>query len=622
MKNNEMIYSRLTLAIICLTVIALTIRILSIPIQLLGEVDTYILPTLSIQDRLSLYVNQSDIDMAQVDFPDLYHRVRSYDDLRTSKLVFIEDNKWVSWYFPTYSMAAIPMKIMLEAIGGNQSYTFLLTNVLFFFLALMLVYRKLRTSARNRFYTVLLLVFNPIIFYIVAWMSAESFIFSLVVMSLVFYTNKEYKKAAIFVSLAGSLNPTIMIYGAMIIASYLIDILGKAHEEKGNHVFIDRIPDILIFGMCFVPSIVPFLFNYVSIGNINQTMQNASVSHLWNRFFSYLFDLNLGFLPMVPLVIIFFFFFIFLGLRQRDSRTVLYMISLFGTVLAYSLMPHINSGMTGISRYDSWSLPIMIFYVTTVGYTYIKKDSLNHAYIASIYISSALSIGILIGFSKNPSALSYLYHNPIASTVLNNIPQLYNPYYATFISRTEHVDGGYIYGRPVIYSDNHGGIRKIMATRDTLNDVQNLVIGDSASMEALNKKIMKVKNRNGYIYINIPKSSGCDLVIKNPTVTYVLVTPLTIEPNTLYEIAADIEFKSNSANSVKERFFIDLYGSNGAYDNSDQEIHLELMNGKNTYHVSINSGNDSDVQNGYVRIVYFGNGELALRNISVVKEME
>lgn len=640
MKIREKYYDKMSMLIISVIGAILLFKITLTPTPIIGEISTYMLPTISIEQRMSLFVNQSDIDKAVKDFPDVFRNIKTFDDLPASKLVVVEKNKWISYYFPTYSIAALPIKLFLKAIRVNQSATFLLTNLLFYILALLVVYYKLKAPRKNVFLIILLLICSPIIFYTKTWSSAESFIFSLVVMSLTFFSNKEYKKAGILVSIAGSLNPTIMIYGAMIIVSYFIDIYNNAEERNFLIVIKKKITDIIVFGFCFIPSLIPFIFNYIVLGKLVYNGQSLITNEIGQRFFAYLFDFNLGFFPFVPIVLIVFIILITIGIYKRNIQSILYFISFFGTVLSYSLIFHINCGMTGISRYDSWSLPIMIFFILTVGVTFIKKDFLNKVFTVLIYLSSLISMAIIITFSKMPDRIHYTFNNPIATTVLNNIPQLYNPFYATFISRTEHIDGGYIYTKPVIYTDNddNNAIRKIMVTSDTINELQDMVKGDSESLEIFRKKVDEIRDKKGYNYINFSRNANCKLFVSdeedrgeviedidlydekeiniNSQINnmFVFSIPIDIEPNTVYKI----QFGSDAPKEVQS-FFVDLYGNKGAYDNVAQEKHLILSKGTNKYKIFLNSGDCKNVQNGCLRIICSGNVQMKLNNIHVAK---
>lgn len=78
------------------------------------EIDSYALPMISIQYRGSLLMDPNDLKIAQIDFPNLYDGINSYDDLRSSKLAVTTDGQWKSAYFPIYSMICIPMKLLLQ----------------------------------------------------------------------------------------------------------------------------------------------------------------------------------------------------------------------------------------------------------------------------------------------------------------------------------------------------------------------------------------------------------------------------------------------------------------------------------------------------------------------------
>lgn len=640
MRIDELTYKKLTLLFIGVLSILLLLIVTLRPIAQWGESDTYMLPVIAIEQRTSLVINQSDIDKARIDFKDLFSEVENFDDLRCSKLVKIDQNNWLPWYFPTYAIAVLPFKILLEVLGLNQTYSFLIANVFFYTLALSVVYKKLNTTPQLKFYLILLLGCSPILFYTIFWISAESLIFSLVTMSLVYFTNKEYKKAALLVSIAGTMNPTIMIYGAVVLISYFMSLCIAQKSKYGNinykGLVIDNIKDIIITGILFVPCLVPFLYFYLYIGKINPTVSAGTLNYFWERFFSYLFDLNLGFIAFVPLIIISFFFMATIGVIKKNKETILYIIAFLGTVLAYSGMSHINSGMTGIARYSAWVLPIMIFYVCTVGHELIKKTLLPGLFKIVIYGSVVLSVLITYTSVKTPYGLMYTYHSPIAVFVLDNYPVLYNPYYATFISRTEHIDGGYVYSKPVIYTDKNDNIRKILVTGDTTDTLEKLINVNEESGKILNEEISKIKGKPGYHYISIPKKyevkfnntvkleiesltqkvllDKVDKIVidKKENDLFVYSVPIQIKSNQLYKI----EFKADSK-EVSNELFVDLYGNDGKYDSSEQEIHFDINKESNIYEAVFSTGECGAVKNGSVRFVSDSSGGLVLSQVRV-----
>jgi hypothetical protein len=50
--------------------------------------------------------------------------------------------------------------------------------------------------------------------------------------------------------------------------------------------------------------------------------------------------------------------------------------------------------------------------------------------------------------------------SPLAKIILDKYPALYNPYPYTFVSRVDHVDGGYYYNQPVVYYNDNGYNKK------------------------------------------------------------------------------------------------------------------------------------------------------------------
>ena len=77
----------------------------------------------------------------------------------------------------------------------------------------------------------MLLSLNPIVFYL-TWISAEVFIYSLLGIAILHWTCKEYHRAAIVLSLAGTLNPTIMAIGIFMIIEYFIVLLKESRGKK------------------------------------------------------------------------------------------------------------------------------------------------------------------------------------------------------------------------------------------------------------------------------------------------------------------------------------------------------------------------------------------------------
>lgn len=82
-----------------------------------AEIDSNALPVIAMQYHGSILMDESDLSLAQRDFPTLYDGINSYDDLRSAKLVQLPSGKWMAYYFPAYPFCALVVKLFLQAIS-------------------------------------------------------------------------------------------------------------------------------------------------------------------------------------------------------------------------------------------------------------------------------------------------------------------------------------------------------------------------------------------------------------------------------------------------------------------------------------------------------------------------
>jgi hypothetical protein len=487
-----------------------------------GESDDYMLSTISLENRFSLRMTETDVEQARTDFPEHYQYIKSSWDSGMTHYFTIEEGEVYPWYMGTYSIACIPMKKLLDFMGLNQSYAFVITNVICYVIALLFVYFKLQTTRKNVFFTILLLVCSPTIFYFI-WSSAEIFIFSLVVISLVYFCNGNHKLAGLFVSIAGTLNPTIMAYGAIIILDYFTKMYIESRTKGEKNIFNivrSNIKDIILLIICFIPSLTTFIFNYITFGifNLQNILGFARYDYVFQRFLTYLFDLNLGFLPYFTISFLLFFIMVIYGIYKKDRLSIMFPIAFLLTVLAYGVTWHINCGMSGIARYNAWSFPIFIFYLTTQASNLIERRSIKILFYSLLVCSCILSTSVVINLKKSDKEMHHTIFTPIATYVLDNYPSLYNPYKYTFISRTKHLDGAYIddLDKPVIYTDSNGNIRKILTSSKFADNISDYVYGDEKDMKKLKEKINKRENDKGNYYITIEKNIYLRIIVDAP----------------------------------------------------------------------------------------------------------
>ncbi len=268
------------------------------------EIDSYMLPTVSIEYRGSIVMTQEDIDRAREDYPTLYEKVYDYDTLRSAKLNKCSDTEWISFYFPVYSLVCLPAKLVLQLFHAEQERAFPITNALLLIVTLVFVYRRLRVPVFGKLSAILLLGISPIRHYI-AYISAEAMLFSLITVALVLYQNKNYKLAAFLIAVASMPNPTVMAIGIVMVIDYLVRLFQNRKTVKPFSKA--AILETVRYGCCYLPCLVPFAFNFIMMRTGNPTAGGATLYMYGQRFLSYLFDLNFGFPSFAPVTLLAFF---------------------------------------------------------------------------------------------------------------------------------------------------------------------------------------------------------------------------------------------------------------------------------------------------------------------------
>lgn len=466
----------------------------------IGEWDDYAIPIASLIYEHDFSISDNDIKTCIALFPEWRNHIENYN----LSPYMTRDGKEMAWYFPTYSAACIPFVIFLNSLELPTIYAFPYTNLFFLLIALLVVWYYLNESVTKKSLLIISLSINPIIFYI-SWPSAEVFIYSILVISCVFWYNHYYKRAGFFVSIAGTLNPTIMSIGIIMIIEYIIILIKSEKRTTTWKNFIKKTwIDVSMYGCCYIVGIIPLAYNFYHTGHINLSASLSKFTQTettLDRFISYLFDLNYGIFP---------YFFIFLVLANilvipailyKHWQYLKWMTAFFLNIMLYSLMTHINCGMSGIARYNAWGIVLLLFAVCLLFDKIIQKNIIVN--IIKVTIPIGLCVTSIIIFKYGPYIASNTYYTnmtPIADWVLDKAPGLYNPLHSTFVSRTEHIDGGYNYETPVVYYTN-GYVRKILASSKDANELRKDYTSISGNNDWLENQVDKLSDTETYISI-------------------------------------------------------------------------------------------------------------------------
>lgn len=488
-----------------------------------GEYDDYTLPVASIFNDHNFSITDDDLAYYKVLFPEQ----TGIDDYSLSGYTTRDGSGQLTWYFPTFAILSIPLVLILKLMGLPASYGFMYTNIALVMILLLLAYKCLDLSYKRRFAIILMLSINPILFYF-PWMLAEVMIFSFLGMAILAWYNGWYKRAAVFLSIAGTLNATVMVAGFLIILDYLVRLFLK--KKKGENVFLfikKNIIKIITFGSCFIIGLIPMIYNYYNIGHINLTASYSSFTQgresTLQRFRAYFLDLNYGYLPYYGVILFVALLLFVVAIKKKHWRYIGMTIAFVANVYLYSIMVHINCGGSGIARYSSWCGVILVLAVILFYDELLSKQVLRKMSEALIGINVFLLVIVIYTFG--PYAASNTWGTglrPVAKFVLDYCPALYNPLGSTFYASINNLIGGYDYVTPVVYTDDNGYVRKILATSDDAEVLARTYAVSVGDEQWFYKQLDKLTATESYISVptkykivkNISYYEGFDICFK------------------------------------------------------------------------------------------------------------
>lgn len=398
------------------------------------EIDSYALPMISIQYRGSFIMHISDLSMAQRDFGELYGGVNSWETLRSARLLVSESDPdvWYSYYFPIYSVLCLPAKLVLQLLGLEQKLCFTVTNVILIWVALAVIFLFSKMPQLMKLGYILLLTFAPLEQYC-SYIGAEIMIFSFLAMALAFYYDRAYCRAGILVSIASFANPTVLLFGLVMIVNYIVcEVVlyyKKRQELSAKQIVMFGFCKLAKLGICYLLVFIPFIFNYINLGVINPTLGGADFTILHYRVLMYLFDLNFGYASYAPILILLTAVALPFLLVTKKFNVLWYYLSFAVTVIAFSVMLYINCGMFYCSRYIIWSHSLLAFLSIVI----ISELKLNkYAKTAIVVLSVAVTATVM---TINGGSTSHTNLNNITQYIIDRAPALYSPLHSTFYSR-------------------------------------------------------------------------------------------------------------------------------------------------------------------------------------------
>lgn len=318
-------------------------------------------------------------------------------------------------HFWAYPLAALPAKILLRAIGGNELAAPQITNAVLLVGAAWFVLLAPWLDRRVAAWWAVLSLIGPAAWFCV-WPHPEVFTFALVTVAVACAMGGRFVPATVALGVASTQNPPLAP-----VAAALAAVAATRHPRSPQRL-------ALALG-ALVPAVVPPLFYMVTVGRpsliFGESASFESVS--LSKATDLLLDLNMGLLPYVPGVVAL----AAVGLVARGPdrlRIVACWAAFLVGALGASAGIIWNFGTSGPSRYAVWLSPFLI----------AAASQLARQRWGVVALATALAAQAAVVITRLPrwGEDDHERHSYAATFVLRRWPALYNPHEHIFLDRT------------------------------------------------------------------------------------------------------------------------------------------------------------------------------------------
>jgi hypothetical protein len=426
-----------------------------------GDGNEYFLMMESLANHLSPDLQQKDIDGSTND------GITVFGEKSDPYWGYFkgQDHNWYSKHFWAYSLSSVPVRSVLKWFHFKPGKAFQLTNALLFIFMLLVIHFFSGLSEAQKLLLMILLIFSPALWFI-HWTHPEIFIFSFVMLSLIFLYEKKYSWALFFAVLASLQNQVLVLLVFFLLAKAVL-----SSRAKGPTLLKSGAISLLVF--------LPNLFYLYAFKTFNPLHEAASLKNISVfRVMELFFDLNIGFLPYLPLPLL-----LFLGIvlsQTYQHKGFVFELQIFLLLIAMgtvcSATDNWNHGTSGPSRYVIWMLPFL-FFILVINLKIFWKSRIAKG----LLLLAVFSQGYIMasnGFFIHEE--DYLKHSSAAKFVLKRFPALYNPSFEIFCERTQNSESDCV--NPTVFRKNNE-CRKAMLTCEGLETLRSLCHNTDKSLE-------------------------------------------------------------------------------------------------------------------------------------------
>jgi hypothetical protein len=370
------------------------------------------------------------------------------------RFVTASDGRTYAVHFWLYPLLAYPARLALQLLHEPRFNALVVTNAWMAAAAVAVVLACGAGSRTRRLMFAAMVAVSPVVWYI-TFTGVEVFCWSLALVALVCLERQHYAASALAAGLAATQNPPLVLLAAVPVVlaarrgpwTKTLPVLAGATAAA-----IPVVYSMWLFGL---PSLVLARHADVSLISIGRTA-------------SLLFDLNVGLLPYVPVLLVALPVALWRLRTTRNLRASLVAIAVTGLLLVVQVQINWNSDGRGLHRYLLWMLPSMVWLVLEVWQRRTRPWLVG----ASVCVSGAILV------LTTPGETNWLEQGPLARWVLQRAPSLYNPDFELFAERSSHqeeppawiLEGrrrGWMAALPVAHGYPSGEVTKLLVQRDS-----------------------------------------------------------------------------------------------------------------------------------------------------------
>ncbi|WP_277966227.1 hypothetical protein [Pantoea trifolii] len=362
-----------------------------------------------------------------------------------------KSGKYYSWHFFAYPLLNTMSYYLYQKIDKAPTVSFAFVNGVFMLLAIFLVITKLSENIIYKI-TIIIATLAPTSFSYLKWNHPESLTYSLIVISLILFKNRNYLSSSMILAISSLQNPPIAF------ASFIIYLI-SSHQAIGfNRKLPSKIFNLtrdvkqhLIAGLIIASVIVaPSIYYFINFNTSNLIVthgfSDAKLISI-NRLYDFYFDFNQGMILLIPYSMLLVIAGIVFKIRSKYKLLEIKSAVIFITLSIVTAIPCLtttnwNPGGADVLRYAYWNSIFIIFAYAEINKSFKSKKLVSLFFAGFIFTQFVIIImnNKLQWFSRDAVQIS----TP-AMFILENYPRLYNPTPEIIVERSTNAESGSSY---------------------------------------------------------------------------------------------------------------------------------------------------------------------------------